>query len=302
VLFALHGLTLTAELNWGFSFPALGRQFRVGALDPRGHGGIRPGVPFWLEDCADDAATLVETMGLGPVTAVGYSMGGLVAQLLWRRHPDLVAGLVLCSTVEKVRWPPLAPLLPAWWCPPFLTRPDILGASPIGPIVDPTVRHWAMPEMRRPDPAAVGSAAWATACFGSEAWIRDVNVATPVVMTTLDDVVPLRWQRELAAAIIHPQLFVLFLVEARRWRTGGKTRPQPPTPPPEGARNGPFLGLGAAAFTARQRLHRLVGPPRAASRRPPAPGPPGRGRHRARYEGEPTGRGEERTPTWQDEG
>ena len=34
----------------------------------------------------------------GPVIAVGYSMGGPVAQLLWRRHRDLVDGLVLCAT------------------------------------------------------------------------------------------------------------------------------------------------------------------------------------------------------------
>ena len=34
----------------------------------------------------------------GKVIAAGYSMGGPVAQLLWRRHPDKVAGLVLCAT------------------------------------------------------------------------------------------------------------------------------------------------------------------------------------------------------------
>ena len=71
------------------------------APDLRGHGrGIRSRRPFRLEDCADDLAALVEQLGCGPVVVVGYSMGGLVAQLLWRRHPDLVAGLVLCSTAR----------------------------------------------------------------------------------------------------------------------------------------------------------------------------------------------------------
>src|SRR5690349_23831945 len=46
-----------------------------------------------LADCADDAAALLETLGTGPVIAVGYSLGGPVAQLLWKRHPDLVSGL-----------------------------------------------------------------------------------------------------------------------------------------------------------------------------------------------------------------
>ena len=37
----------------------------------------------------------------GPVLAVGYSMGGPVAQLLWHQHPDLVSGLVLCATSDS---------------------------------------------------------------------------------------------------------------------------------------------------------------------------------------------------------
>ena len=36
----------------------------------------------------------------------GYSMGGAVAQLVWRQHPDRVAGLVLCSTARNYRGAP----------------------------------------------------------------------------------------------------------------------------------------------------------------------------------------------------
>lgn len=229
-LVLLHGLTLTAELNWRFSFPALGRRFRVVGFDQRGHGqGICPGVPFSLEDCADDTAALVEILDLAPVTAVGYSMGGLVAQLLWRRHPHLVSGLVLCSTVDHLRWSPLAALLP-WWCPPLLVRPEILGANLIGPLDDPTLRRWAIAAMRRSDPRAVSSAIGAAARFDSRAWIGEIDVPTAVVVTTLDDVVPPKWQRELAGAvphavlyeiegthgvaITHPRLFVPVLIDA----------------------------------------------------------------------------------------
>ena len=45
-----------------------------------------------LADCADDVAALVDELGTGKVIAAGYSMGGPVAELLWRRHPDKVAG------------------------------------------------------------------------------------------------------------------------------------------------------------------------------------------------------------------
>jgi pimeloyl-ACP methyl ester carboxylesterase len=37
-LVLLHGVTLTAELNWSAVFPVLERHFRVLAFDQRGHG------------------------------------------------------------------------------------------------------------------------------------------------------------------------------------------------------------------------------------------------------------------------
>ena len=50
--------------------------------------------PFRLEDCADDIAALLAALGVDRCIAVGYSMGGPIAQLLWQRHPHLVDGLV----------------------------------------------------------------------------------------------------------------------------------------------------------------------------------------------------------------
>src|SRR6202022_3419586 len=96
------GFTATAALNGLACFEPLGRWFRVVAVDHRGHGrGIRSRRPFRLEDCADDVAALTEQLGTGPVTAVGYSMGGPVAQLLWQRHPEAVDSLVLCATAAR---------------------------------------------------------------------------------------------------------------------------------------------------------------------------------------------------------
>ena len=101
-LLLLHGWTANADLNWAHCFaPLADAGRRVIALDHRGHSrGIRDPRPFRLEDCADDAAALVRELGLGPVVAVGYSMGGPIAQLLWQRHPHLVDGLVLCATAR----------------------------------------------------------------------------------------------------------------------------------------------------------------------------------------------------------
>ena len=41
---------------------------------------------------------LADALGIDRFVPVGYSMGGPIAQLIWRRHPDRVSGLVLCAT------------------------------------------------------------------------------------------------------------------------------------------------------------------------------------------------------------
>ena len=51
---------------------------------------------------ADDLALLLEALAAGPAVVHGISLGGFVAEHLAVRHPHLVAGLVLGSTVAHV--------------------------------------------------------------------------------------------------------------------------------------------------------------------------------------------------------
>ena len=100
----IHGVACTAELNWGQVLVPLGRDFRVVAADLRGHGdGIRLRSRFQLEDCTDDIAALAGVLDIGSFAAVGYSMGGLVAQLLGRaaRWAGVGPGAVL----HRGQWP-----------------------------------------------------------------------------------------------------------------------------------------------------------------------------------------------------
>ena len=95
-LFLLHGLVASTYLNWFPAFTALSPHFRVLGMDLRGHG---RGIPlgrrrFRLADCADDAVAVADALGIERIIPVGYSLGGPVAQMVWRRHPDRVAGLV----------------------------------------------------------------------------------------------------------------------------------------------------------------------------------------------------------------
>ncbi len=120
-LVLIHGVAGTAELDWEMVFAPLARHFRVVAADLRGHGdGIGLRARFRLEDCADDLAALAGVLDIPRFAAVGYSMGGIVAQLLYKRHASLVSGLVLCSTASGVRGSPagdLAALAARRWPP-----------------------------------------------------------------------------------------------------------------------------------------------------------------------------------------
>jgi 3-oxoadipate enol-lactonase len=92
----------TAALNWYGSLDFLGHSFHAVAPDLRGHGREGCGAPrFTVEGCADDLAALIDELSLAPAIVVGYSMGGAIAQVLARRHRQVVRGLVLCATAAS---------------------------------------------------------------------------------------------------------------------------------------------------------------------------------------------------------
>jgi len=216
-LILLHGLGATADLNWFSSYAELGRHFRVLALDHRGHGqGIRVGTRFRLADCADDVAALADTVGVDRFIAVGYSMGGPIAQLTWYRHRDRVAGLVLCATSrnfkggpgERVAFSLLPGLAFAAGVAPARVRQRMMQRFATAKVEDPPAQRWAMRELRRGDPASLAAAAAALGRFSSHEWIGTVDVPSAVVLTTRDRAVPPQRQQKLADAIpgatVHP--------------------------------------------------------------------------------------------------
>lgn len=210
----LHGLGATARLNWGRCFRPLSQRFRVLSIDHRGHGrGLRTR-RFRLEECADDAALAAELLGVPRFVAVGYSMGGPIASLAWRRHPDRVCGLVLCATARHFATRPVARLA-------RVTLPVAAAAARIFPgalqqrLVHRMLRQVEHPEMRDRireellghEPATVIQAAEAVTGFSSHDWIGKVDVPTAVVVTTLDELVPPARQRKLAESIPGADVF-----------------------------------------------------------------------------------------------
>ncbi|MDP9402184.1 MAG: alpha/beta hydrolase [Actinomycetota bacterium] len=207
----LHGWTVTADLNWFTAYEALSERFRVVALDHRGHGrGIRSRRPFRLEDCADDAAALAQVLGIDRLIPVGYSMGGPVAQLMWRRHRSLVAGLVLCATGRsfsgldlgsRIYFSSLLGLSLAARVTPAPLRRELSSRVIRRRLAGGPLAAWGLSEMQRNDTTAILEAGWAIGRFRSHDWIGEVDVPTAVVVTARDEVVGPRRQLRLAEAI-----------------------------------------------------------------------------------------------------
>ena len=209
-LLLLHGWTASADTQFFTTYETLADAYSIVAVDHRGHGrGLRPNIKFSLEDCADDAAAVVRTMGITSVFTVGYSMGGPISMLVWKRHTDLVAGMVLQATAlewngtrkERARWRAgryLAPLFRK------LSSPRVVqyGVKRIIPRGHETHRFvpWILGESRRNDAWMVHDAGQALAKFDATPFASTIRVPVSYVLTLRDRLVPPHKQRALASA------------------------------------------------------------------------------------------------------
>ena len=91
--------------------------YRTIAYDHRGQGASSAGTldELSMDALAEDAAALIEALELGPVHAVGNSMGGFVALRLAARHPELLrtAAALGSSSEEEYKRDEFAPLVEA---------------------------------------------------------------------------------------------------------------------------------------------------------------------------------------------
>ena len=215
VVALLHGWTATADLNWFRTYDALGEHYRVIAFDHRGHGtGLRSKKPFRLEDCADDVVDVATALGIDRFIPVGYSMGGPIAQLVWRRHPERVTGLVLCApapyfagrrnerrmvlgitglaTMARVAPEPAK----VWLTEQLYLQRKTMQWEP-----------WAIQQAATHDWRMVLEAGRAIGHFSSSDWLHEVDVPVSTVLTMRDQVVPLRRQVKLFEQIPDAEAF-----------------------------------------------------------------------------------------------
>lgn len=210
-LLLLHGWTASGDLQFFTAYEALAEHFSFVSLDHRGHGrGLRSPDRFELVDAAEDAALLVQALGIEQVITVGYSMGGPISLLLTRRHPSLVRGIVVQATAlewrdlwwERLQWktvrmmgPLMRSRIVARWVRWAVTR--LLGPNhPMLPYVP-----WLSSELRRNDVLNIVQAGQSLGRYDARVFAPLLGKPAASLITTRDRLVLPRKQRALAAAL-----------------------------------------------------------------------------------------------------
>lgn len=239
-LLLFHGLATTAYLTWFTTIDELREDHRVVMLDQRWHGRGIVSERFSLEDCVDDAAAVLDALGIDRVVAVGYSMGGALAQLFWHRHRDRTAGLVLASTAARWRenlgdavFYPVLGIVNDRFRARYRARVEVVrSAIAAAAIAEDTAGRgeasemstWAWAEFRSTSAWAMPEVLGTLGGFDARPWLGEVDVPTAVVVTARDRAIATARQRALAAAIpgatVHeaPGGHASVVFDVHRWR------------------------------------------------------------------------------------
>jgi pimeloyl-ACP methyl ester carboxylesterase len=220
-LVLIHGWSFDGEMAFYRLIPGLAEQFRVIVPDHRNHGKsdwIRG--HYEVADLADELAGILDAAGCDSATVVGYSLGGMVAQELARRHPRHVDRLMLMATaarpVPKYRWPTRLGMVFVRAVARVSVRE--MTAASLGILrranaLDPHHERWLWQSLLRRDPTLYFEAGAAVWRFDSRDWVGRLDVPICVIITTEDQLVPVATQYELAGRL--PGAEIVELVGAR---------------------------------------------------------------------------------------
>ena len=73
-------------------------EHRVITFDNRGVGASSGATPTTIEEMASDAVTFIRALGFDRVDLFGFSMGGMIAQVIAQQQPELVRKMILAGT------------------------------------------------------------------------------------------------------------------------------------------------------------------------------------------------------------
>ena len=191
----------------------LGAELNLNAFDNRGAGrSDKPAGPYTIAQLADDAAGVLDGLGLARVAVLGHSMGGYIAQELALRHPSRVRSLVLVGTASggPATLPVPKTTLDIWLANAHLPPPEYVRATmhlsfAPGWTDDHPSEYEAFIEARLEYPTP--PEAWRAQFDAANAWsaaarpVEEIRVPTLVIHGDADRVLPVENGREIARRI-----------------------------------------------------------------------------------------------------
>lgn len=124
---------------WDEVVVRLPRGLRIVRYDMRGHGlSDGPPGPYSMETLVSDAERLLDRLGLREVAFVGLSIGGMIAQGLAAKRPDLVRTLVISNTAARIGTPDM-----------WQERIDAVQTGGIEALADGILERWFSPTFRK---------------------------------------------------------------------------------------------------------------------------------------------------------
>jgi 3-oxoadipate enol-lactonase len=207
--------------GWSSQIPAISREFQTITFDNRDVGETGPGSDsafYSMRRFADDAAGLLDALGIASAHIVGASMGGCIAQEFAISHPDCARSVtVICSWAEVDPW--MAELWEQWehlfaaqgavewarttWLWVFTHRyyrdPNNLDRLLAGARADPHLQSLAM-YLRQSHAAKT---------FSALNRLSGVTAPAHVIVGAEDIYTPVRYSEQIAAALPNARLTVL---------------------------------------------------------------------------------------------
>lgn len=206
--------------SWALVVRQFQERWRCISYDHRGVGrsSVPPG-PYSIEQLADDAAGLLDTLAVEAATCIGVSMGASVLQALSYRHPEKVAKAVLVSA-----FPNYTPVQHAWLDANLALRDSAASAEAAFVMNMPWVFtprilsshqgavRYAELSLQDPHPTPIEgyrAHAQATRTFDSLKGLPGVQAETLVLVGAEDILTPVSQSVEIASAIPNATLQVL---------------------------------------------------------------------------------------------
>ena len=209
VLVLVHGWNLDGAMTFHRIVPALTRRYRVIVPDLRNHGRsdwVRGRVE--ISELADDLAGILDVLGISGATVLGFSMGGMVAQELARRHPRHVGSLILAATASCPIAEFRVPMRVAFWLARGGLRVSLHEiARATGEVLHRTGavqdehRRWMHQALIKRDLDLyyeIGAAVWR---FDSRSWVGKLPQRKLIIIPTADEIVPPEAQYEMASLL-----------------------------------------------------------------------------------------------------